>query len=320
MTSGRERTALYLCVLLFTVLAMCAGTAAAQSPPSDAKAFQTHALQPLPAGSLRLKAEALGALSEPGTVAPSSVIGADERWRITPTTGFPARAIAYLALVDSDGYETGYCTGTFIGPDAVLTAGHCLYDSTNGWAYAIAVVPGRDGATFPYGWQYASNASVPGSWYSSQDPNADWGLISMPSQTLGNTVGWLTLGVRTTLTLSGTNLAPIIAGYPGDKPQGTQWAGSKPALYGVQPYALQHLIDTYSGQSGAAVRRSSDNMVVGVHVRGSPSLNEATRVTQQFLDTALGMCTTMGCTFSYYVEPILAPTGFLPLVGHNRAY
>lgn len=69
--------------------------------------------------------------SRPGRpAAPSSqsVIGADERVQVTATEPFPFSAV-YLELEDSFGVVFASCTATFIGPDALLTAGHCLWDA-----------------------------------------------------------------------------------------------------------------------------------------------------------------------------------------------
>jgi len=130
----------------------------------------------------------------------------------------------------------------------------------------------------------------------------------MPSGTLGSTVGWLTLGALTTQSLTATGLNPYLAGYPADKPFGTQWAGTKPGLYSVGTNYFWHLIDTYSGQIGAAVRRGADNLVVGVHTCGYAAVNEAVRVTELFIATAMNMCSGMGCSFSYYIEPTATAT------------
>ena len=73
-----------------------------------------------------------------------SVIGADERVQVTATESFPFSAVAYLELEDSFGVVFASCTATFIGPDALLTAGHCLWDAElEDWgAEHIRVVPG----------------------------------------------------------------------------------------------------------------------------------------------------------------------------------
>ena len=190
--------------------------------------------------------------SEPeGYAGFQQVFHPDERERVTPTTSFPASAIAQIEMY-RNGSLVGTCTGTFVGPNAVLTAGHCLYMENTGWADAVAVVPGRDGSTEPYGYQWASSAWAPQEWIDSQDAFWDWGILKMPDSSLGNTVGWFEMGVLQTSSLNASNFNPVIAGYPGEKAFGTQWMGIKSSFSNVTSAHLYYMIDTSSGQSGAA--------------------------------------------------------------------
>lgn len=56
-------------------------------------------------------------------VEPESVIGNDDRQRITNTAPYPWRTIVELRIVAADGTTLG-CTGALIDPNHVLTAGH----------------------------------------------------------------------------------------------------------------------------------------------------------------------------------------------------
>lgn len=236
--------------------------------------------------------------------------GSDDRQRISPTTMLPWSAMAYLETA----YEfagVGKCTGTFIGARVLLTAAHCIYNRTAGeWAQSIAVVPGKDGSVDPYDYQFAKSWWVPTE-YSAGIGNVwgwDWGLILMPDSQMGDEVGHFRIGVLTTESLLSTNFQPVIAGYPGDKPYGTLWYDMQPMFFGVTFDRLFYTIDTASGESGAAIWRRSDGVIVGVHTSGNPDYNGGSRIDMVFLNKLLAACKQAGCVFDYYVESVATPT------------
>ncbi len=147
------------------------------------------------------------------------VIGADGRTQVTGTTGFPWRAIAHLVVTWRNG-TSGGCTGWFIGPRTVVTAGHCVYSSSRGgWASSIRAYPGRNGSSTPYGSGVSHRLFSVTGWTSSANHEYDYGAIQL-SSTLGNTVGWFGYRWQSSNTFSG---AYRITGYPGDKAYGTMW-------------------------------------------------------------------------------------------------
>lgn len=238
------------------------------------------------------------------------VIGDDDRVRVTDTTVYPFSAIVWLELYNEFDEEIGNCTGTFIGPDAILTAGHCLYDPETGWIANIAVVPGRDEDFEPFGWEWAENYWVPDGWFDTGGDLYDWGIIQMPNSNMGDTVGWLYIAELTTDTLLALDFEPAIAGYPGDAfPAATMWFDWMPFFFDVDDFILYHEIDTYPGMSGSAVFASNFDSewlgaVVGIHVRGDPvnQLNEAMRIDAFIIADLDQGCVEMGCTFEYFVE------------------
>jgi V8-like Glu-specific endopeptidase len=250
----------------------------------------------------------------PVEVTGATILGDDERVRIDDTSAFPWRAITWLGLFDESGQPAGHCTGTFIGPDALLTAAHCLWSADTGtWTRNIAVVPGKSGDQEPFGFEWASNWWVPDAYISSGGSNLwDWGVIKLRSDSLGQTVGWLQVAQLTTTTLARIDFEPAIVGYPADKEgdeAGTMWGGIKDEFLGVASRELYHEIDTFPGESGSAIfsANTSDpaifGLIVGVHTTGGTAYNRGSRIDAELLDDILEGCRVMSCTIAYVVEP-----------------
>lgn len=244
-----------------------------------------------------------------------AVIGTDEREPILDTTVFPFSAIAYLELENAEGEVFGSCTATFIGPDALLTAGHCLWDAEAGdWgAEHIRVVPGKDADFEPFGSQYASDWWVPDEFASSGSADWDWGVIKLPDDLLSLDTGWMSLTIADTEALEGPEFFPAIVGYPGDKPEGTMWGLIRPAFLSVEDFRLRYDIDTAPGQSGAAIWSAGDGpylgLVVGIHVQGGV-VNSGSRIDRELLDDLLVGCEVMECSIDAVEAPSPAPGPF----------
>ncbi|GAB4329366.1 MAG: hypothetical protein Kow0010_13700 [Dehalococcoidia bacterium] len=254
-----------------------------------------------------------------GRVTGQIVIGSDDRIRVVDTSIYPWRAIAFLELYDAFDQYVGSCTGTFIGPDAILTAAHCLYSADDGWIESIAVVPGKDGDFEPYGFEWAANWWVPDMWIDSNgDSLWDWGVIKMPSWDMGLTVGWFSVGLLTTETLGQPDIMPAIFGFPGDAdPPDTMWGFAAEAFVDVSDFDLYYDIDTAAGQSGSAIFLLHDDflgLIVGIHTTGLSEggqgvMNRGSRIDQELLDDILLGCSEMDCEIDYLVEePAAQPT------------
>lgn len=253
-----------------------------------------------PAGAPRVRAQ--------------SVLGEDERTQIADTTIFPFSAIAYLELEDAFGVVFGSCTGTFIGPDVLLTAGHCLWDTQAGtWgAEHIRVIPGKDADFEPFGSEYASDWWVPDGYAETGLADWDWGVIKLPNDLLTLDTGWMSVAVAETETLEGADFEffPAIVGYPGDKPDGTMWGHIRGAFSSVEDFRLRYDIDTAPGQSGSAIWSAADGpylgVVVGIHTQGG-LLNSGSRIDVELMDDLIAGCDAMGCLISVAEFPVPGP-------------
>jgi len=209
-----------------------------------------------------------------------AIIGTDDRVQVGNTSTYPWSAIASLRITAADN-SVWSGTGWFIGPHTVATAGHCVFirnaGSANGWVKSIQVIPGRNGASQPFGSATSSSfVSVTG-WTNNGDQEYDYGAIQL-STNLGNSTGTFGFGAYNDATL----IASIanISGYPGDKPAGTQWFHAR-KVTSVGTRKVYYDVDTAPGQSGAPVWRFVDGKRYGIaiHAYGGTTSNSGTRIT-----------------------------------------
>jgi V8-like Glu-specific endopeptidase len=206
-----------------------------------------------------------------------TVCGPDDRVQIGNTTVVPWRWLCKLIITWPNGAKGG-CTGWFIGPKAVMTAGHCVYSKANGgWARQIEVIPGMHGALRPFGSMVGTSFRSVTGWTSNTDPNFDYGCVILPNPSLGNAVGWFGFASLTNASL--TNLLVNHSGYPGDKPAGTQWFNAG-RVSNITTRKIYYMLDTFNGQSGCPTWRTLNGQrhAVGIHAYGGCP-NSATRIT-----------------------------------------
>lgn len=216
-----------------------------------------------------------------------TVHGHDDRVQITNTDVYPWRVHASLLITAADNSQW-IGTGWFIGPHTLITAGHVVHiknsgvPGRDGWVKNIIVMPGRNGTSLPYGSVTSTNFHSVTGWTNNGDENYDYAAIIIPNE-LGNTVGWLGFGVYTDAELLATT--GNISGYPGDKPSGTQWYDSH-KVDSVNERKVFYDIDTFGGQSGAAVYRIINNSryAFAVHAYGGGTTNSGTRIIKPVYD------------------------------------
>ena len=212
-----------------------------------------------------------------------TVHGPDDRIQVAETVKYAWRASASLLITAQDGSQW-LGTGWFIGPRTLATAGHCVYikgsgvPGRDGWVRNIQVIPGRNRQTAPYGAATSTLFWSVKGWVDSGDENYDYAAVIIPVE-LGRRTGWYGFGVFDDATLEAC--VGNIAGYPGDKPSGTLWWDSH-QIASVNATKVFYDIDSFGGQSGAAVYviRDGKRIGVAVHAYGGPVTNSGTRISQ----------------------------------------
>jgi V8-like Glu-specific endopeptidase len=190
----------------------------------------------------------------------SVVLPTDDRIRITPTNSIPWQYIAQILFVYPN-TSTKICTGFFIGPFTIVTAGHCVFDpERGGWTTQAFVTPGMDGTNAPYGTtsQVMMSYSTDG-WMNSGDSLYDYGAVQLlPSATIGYATGWMEYGSFNDSYLNNylTGTAANVAGYPSDKDAfcpapnaACLWWKNGP-LTGITSQLLSYSMDTNAGDAG----------------------------------------------------------------------
>lgn len=195
----------------------------------------------------------------------STIIGPDDRTRVTNTTVPPFSSMALLAIFKDGGWYQ--CSGTYVGPWTVLTAGHCLRTSTGGVASRITFEPARNGGLLPFGSFACANddtsrtndftAALPAAYAGSADSNFDFAVIdTYPchvaqrwlGQPASNAGIWVSSGDRTY----------ALHGYPGSEPcpgapGGWNYlCGSTGDAYVNGNWYESQFVDASAGQSGGA--------------------------------------------------------------------
>lgn len=241
------------------------------------------------AGSNWKRASAKDIVRTGPTQGTQSVIGGDNRSRITSMAGKYAKGVFFQ--VSNSSYQViSNCTGFMVSSEYMLTAGHCVHKGSGGTAgfypymdlfpaYNDRLASGGMRCYNVQSWTsnaYMNNASTTG----------DWGIVKL-SCAAGRTYG--TFGLNDSSAVQGTGLE--VFGYPVDKGVGIPYTG-RGQVTGIVGDLMRHSVDTTGGQSGSPML-ITDLAVAGIHTSGTtpfyPGQNHGTKITPALKSTINGI-------------------------------
>ena len=209
----------------------------------------------------------------------------DNRKRVEKPDLYPNSTNVFMEMFFGKGSEEFVFNGSgvMVGPQHVLTAAHNVYDNkTSEWAEYVKVSPGANSGSAHFGTSIVVGAFVPKE-YVDGNHKHDLAFLVL-SEDLGKQTGWATITALNDDEFEDT--AFKVTGYPGDKEAGQLWE-MEGRIADTEDEVLKHKIATVQGQSGSPLwqtPKSKPPRVVGVHVRGEDTWNEATRITRNHLD------------------------------------
>jgi V8-like Glu-specific endopeptidase len=161
------------------------------------------------------------------------------------------------------------CSGFLVGPDLLVTAGHCIQDQSDcekvGWVfdYKIDEKTGRAPVLMNNKNVYSCAQVIEAKLEATPDgKKVDYSLIKLDRKVVGRTP----LKIRTSGKVK-TGEKIVVIGHPSGLPQ--KVAGGAKVVDNAPENYFQTNLDTFGGNSGSAVFNGMDGVVEGILVRGA---------------------------------------------------
>jgi glutamyl endopeptidase len=213
-----------------------------------------------------------------------TVFGTDDRKEIKSGQQYPWNVHGQIEYTTDQDWA---CSGSVIGPNAVLTAAHCILGSkdqiASSWTFsANRVVSGNDKRYGTVGWLRVFYNT--GYWTA-----RDWWLWDIAVVILDTDLGKRTGYLGTAWSESGYTGSLVTAGYPGDKAWGSLWYINGGSTCYVtdkdgKDSLLIHQCDIFSGQSGSPMWVPNARQVRAVVSAQDSSKNIAAAINKYWFD------------------------------------
>jgi V8-like Glu-specific endopeptidase len=199
-----------------------------------------------------------------------------------------------------------FCSGTLVGEDVVLTAGHCVREISNN-----AEIPYVDSVSYVFGYRVESDGA-PGA---SDIPDVqifrgkaviagelfdktDWALVRL-ERPVPPSIAVPVRTSRSTPVQKGQNI--FVVGYPSGLP--LKYAPNAEVRDVSDPAYFIANLDTFGGNSGSGVYDAASNALIGVLVRG-----ETDYVKDETANCVrVNVCPSLGCNGEEITRVSLVP-------------